>query len=111
MQLLKQKHPQASDAPEQLHEIRYENINAETVRKAVTKTRGGAEPSGMDADGWRRMIMSNKIGFSSNDLCKVIAEIIKKLCTKPNQSDSLEALLSSRLIPLDKYPGVGEVLR
>ncbi|XP_066925323.1 uncharacterized protein [Clytia hemisphaerica] len=52
------------------------------------------------------------------NLCDAIAKLSRKLCYKPQlwQDGSLEPLLSSRLIPLDKNPGVrpiaiGEVLR
>ena len=80
------------------------------------KTRGGSGPSGMDADGWRHILLSKNFGDAPNDLCKAIASVIKKLCTEKLRSNNIEALLASRLIPLDKHPGlrpigVGEVLR
>ena len=70
----------------------------------------------MDADGWKRILTSKQFGKSSIDLCKVFAEVIKKICSIENQSASLEASLEYRLIPLDKNPGlrligIGEVLR
>ena len=125
LNLLKQKHPEPAasteevllpDKPETAHEIKYENINAESVRKAALKTRGGSGPSGMDADGWRRILTSKQFGDSSTDLCKTLANVIKKLCIEKDFSNTLEAFLSCRLIPLDKNPGlrpigVGEVLR
>ena len=57
---MKQKHPKSAlsakevclpDQPEWIHQIKYENINADAVCKAVFKTKGGSAPSGMDADG------------------------------------------------------------
>ena len=30
------------------------------VKDAITKTRGAACPSGMDADGWRRLVILGK---------------------------------------------------
>ena len=53
---LKQKHPQTRDAypeimlpdkPEEIHPIKFDSIDAENVRKAALKTRGGAGPSGI----------------------------------------------------------------
>ena len=122
---LKQKHPQRRDAdpeimlpdkPEEIHPIKFDSIDAENVRKAPLKTRGGAGRSGLDVDGWKRIFTSNQFGDRTDDLCKTFAEVIKRLCTVENQSISLEAFLANRLIPLDKNPrlrpiGVGEVLR
>ena len=62
---MKQKHPKSAlsteevllpDQPESIHQVKYENINADAVRKAVLKTSGGSEPSGMDAAGWKRIL-------------------------------------------------------
>ena len=80
------------------------------MKRAAVRTRGGAGLSGLDADGWRRILTS------STDSCKAIAEAIKKLCSADNLSPSLEPFLGCRLIPLDKNPGlraigIGEILR
>ena len=47
-------------------------------------------------------------GAANSDLCKAIAEMIKKpCCVKIHYSESsLEALMSCRLIPSDKNPGL-----
>ena len=70
--------------------------------------RDGSGPSGMDADGWRRILTSNSFGQSSTNICIALTNVAKKLF--------LEAFLASRLIPLDKNPGlqptgVGEVVK
>ena len=125
MNMLKQKHPKASkasddvllpDTPETIHEIRYEELTADNIRRAAMRTKGGAGPSNMDAEGWKRMLTSNNFGTSPSDLCKAITEAVKKLSSKKETSNTLEAFLASRLIPLDKNPGlrpigIGEVLR
>ena len=60
-QLEKKKHPQRRDADpeimlpdkaEEIHPTKFDSIDAENVRKAVLRTRGGAGPSELDADGW-----------------------------------------------------------
>ena len=122
---LKMKHPQVSapdpiillpDEAQNIHPIRYEDITAEKVRKTAINTEGGSGPSGLDADGWRRILASNCFGDSSSDLCRAIASFTKKLCSEKLDASSLEAFLASRLIPFDKNPGlrpigVGEILR
>ena len=80
------------------------------------KTRGGSGPSGLDADGWRRILISQNFGKSNGDLRKAIARCIKKLCIERCNNQEVSALMASRLLPLDKNPGlrpigVGEVLR
>ena len=121
---LKQKHPKGkeaeldvllADTPEQVHPIKFDAIDADLVKGAAVRTRGGAGPSGLDADGWRRLLITKQFGTSSTDLCKAIAEVIKKLCTADNLSPSLEPFLACCLIPLDENPslrpiGIGEIL-
>ena len=122
---IKQKHPHGKDAhpevllpdiPEEIHPIKFHLIDAESVKKVILKTKGAAGSSGLDADGWKRILISNQFANSSNDLCKTFAEVIKKLFTTEDLSSSLEVLLACRLLPLDKNPGlrpigIGEVLR
>ena len=84
------------------------------VRDAIEKTRGSAGPSGLDADGWRQILMSGNFGSSGEDLRKAIADMTKRLC-RDNTVKHLEAFLACNLIPLDKQPGVrltgiGEIL-
>ena len=70
----------------------------------------------MDADDWRIILTSNSFGQSSTDICMALANVTKKLCVESDATDSLEEFLASKLISLDKYPGlrpvgVGEVSR
>ena len=62
--------------------MKYDRINAELVPKAALKAKRGSGPSGMDADRWRSILLSNNFGNSPMDLCKAIAKVIKKLCTE-----------------------------
>ena len=54
LQQLKQKHPETMpaaqevllpDIPESIHSIKFANVDADMIRKAAIKTRGGAGPS------------------------------------------------------------------
>ena len=80
-------------------------------------TKVGSGLSGLDADGWRRMLTSREFGTSSTDLRKTFAQLIKRLCIEElERTASLETFTAYRLIPLHKKPGlrpigVGEVLR
>ena len=94
-------------------------IDAEMIREAAKKTKGGSGPSGLDADGRKRILLSKNFGESSSDLCQTLAKVTKKLCAE-ELSTSLEGFLACRFIPLNKNPGfetqlrpirVGEVLR
>jgi len=100
LDLLRTKHPRGKEVNEnfllqgplpKIDSIIFEVIDESMVLKAAQLTRGGSGPSGMDADGWRRILTSKDYGENGT-------------------------LLASRLIPLDKRPGlrpigVGEVLR
>ena len=123
--VLQQKHPNAqpvqidSIASEELrqpevHPIIFESITESTIRVASLRTFGSAGPSGLDADGWRRLC--NSFRTASVNLRSALAATARRLCTEYVDPVSLEGLLSSRLIPLNKHPGIrpigiGEVVR
>lgn len=44
--------------------------------------RGGSGPSGLDDDGWGRILVSNTYGTVNIYLRKAFAEVIKKICIK-----------------------------
>ena len=125
LNLLVQKHPEASKMSDGtlLHgpikptnPIIYEEIDENMILKAAKITEGGSGPSGMDADGWRKVIVSKVYGDVRNDLRKSLAQTVRKMCTEHVSDNSLEAFNACRLVPLDKCPGlrpigVGEVLR
>ena len=86
--------------------------------KAAKLTNGSGGPSGIDSEGWQRFLCSRHFKTASSDLYiqNAIALFIRKLATAPVPHSSIAPFLASRLIPLDKSPGiraigVGEVLR
>ena len=92
------------------------------VKEVALKTKGGCGPSGLDADGWRKILVSKSYGTINIDLRRAFVNVIKKICTEKLPVDTtkdetpLEAFLACRLIPLDKNPGLrsigaGEVLQ
>ena len=65
---MKQKHPHGKvadpevllpDIPEEIHPIKLHSIDAESVKKAILKTKGAAGSSGLDADRWKSILTSN----------------------------------------------------
>ena len=73
--------------------------------------------SGVDANGFRRILASKSFKKSGTDLCAAIATMTRHLCTEFIDPLGIEAILANRLIPLDKGEGavrpigVGEVMR
>ena len=105
----------STDVPERIHPVKFEVIDVEMIRKAVMEKRGGSGHSGLDADGWKRILLSKNFGESSSDLCQTLTKVIKKHWTE-QLSTSLEGFLACQLILFKKNPGlrpigVGEVLR
>ena len=129
---LRNLHPEAQPASDDIlmsgdapyfDPVRFTNIDDKAIATAALKTRGSAGPSGLDADGWRRMLVSKNFGKTGKDLRVSIAKMAQNLCSREVQeivgteNSSIEAYTSNRLIPLLKSPsgirpiGIGEVLR
>ena len=88
---LKLKHPETNepsaevlldDVADEVHVIKFEAIDEESMRQAALKTRVGSGPSGLDFDDWRSILISQNFGKSKSGLQKVIARCIKVLCTE-----------------------------
>ena len=125
MEQLKEKHPEPQgfqlgsplfgpikDIP---HTLYYE-IDGDMVRDATLRTKGSGGPSGVDANGFRRILTCKSFKRSGTELCEAIASMTKRLCTEHVDPRGLEAILANRLIPIDgegavRPIGVGEVLR
>ena len=67
MKQLREKHPEAQEAhlgtlvfgpTEQVPASIFQQINEEMVREAALKTKGSGSPSGVDSNGFRRMMAS-----------------------------------------------------
>ena len=123
--LLHQKHPKSQEpnaefllhGPESTVEpVIFDAIDEAMVMKAAQFTKGGSGPSGLDGDGWRHILTSRRFGDAGSDLRVAIATFTRSICTQTIDDDTVGALMASRLIPLNKKPGlrpigVGEVLR
>ena len=69
----------------QLHPVVYDDSDEALVMKTAMKTKGDSGPSGLDADGWRRILVSNSFGNCASDLRKAVAKFIKKLCAEQKE--------------------------
>ena len=133
MNELKRKHPEANGADPSVlidgqmpfvNTVMFHNITESTILKSALRTKGSGGPSGIDADGWRRILVSKNFGNVGIDLRCALATFARDVSTieievkveEERSYTSLEAYTACRLIPLDKNPGVrpigvGEVLR
>ena len=123
--MLRQKHPKSQNPNEDfllqgpeptVEPIIFDVIDEAMVMKAAQLTQGGSGPSGLDGDGWRHILTSRGYRDAGNDLRVAIAAVTRSLCSEIINDDSIGPLMASRLIPLNKMPGlrpigVGEVLR
>ena len=120
---LRDKHPPVTKrkGPEKLptidiQPVLFEEIDGEAIKAAAKNTHGSGGPTLIDADGWKHILCSKSYGKSNDILAHAIADVTKRLCTEIIDPSILSDLLVSRLIPLDKRPGVrpigiGEVLQ
>ena len=117
--MLKQKHPEANEPPQEVllqgptrpvHPIVYEDMDESLILKAAMLTKGGSGPSGLDADGWRKILTSRSFGTLSSELRKTFALFAKSLCIEEiKNAESLESFIACRLIPLDKCSGIRSI--
>ena len=125
---LRVKHPDAQRAKlgsflfgpvEDVPDLVYQEINGELVREfeAALRTKGSGGPSGVDANGFKRILACKSFKRSRINLCESIATLTRRLCTEFVDPLTIESIVASRLIPLDKGNGevrpigVGEVIR
>ena len=127
MTQLKEKHPNPQAAKlgtllfgptdDEVPESLFTEINGDMIRQAALRTKGSGGPSGIDANGFRRILACKSFKQSSLKLCEAVATMTRTLCTQYVDPFTIEPLVASRLIPLDKGEGVvrpigvGKVLR
>ena len=123
---LQDKHPSTQKAQlgslvfgpiEDITHVIFHQINGEIIKEVALETKGSGSPSGIDLNGFRKMLASKSFKKSSASLCDAMAMLAKRLCTELLDPATVEPILASRLIPLDKGNGevrpivVGEVVR
>ena len=123
---LKSKHPAAKQACEQVmlssdaefrsEPVIFESISGALIQRLSKEVQGSGGPSQLDADNWKLMTNASMFKPHSDNLCEAVADLTKRLATEQVSPDLLQEFTSSRLIALDKNPGirpigVGEIIR
>ena len=122
---LKKKHPDPSPVAEEtlmfgpveeVPDSYFDCINESMIFRAANFTHGACGPSHMDAEHFRYILTSKHFKQSGTYLRTQVAKLARILATKHINPEYLEAYVCSRLIPLNKNPGIrpigiGEVLR
>ena len=101
LEYLRQEHPTPSppkDIMLLIDEIKTPHIYTRTLTQASSKATAPKQKevlvlllTGMDVDGWRRIIFSNQFRQNSDDLCHTLLKVARNLCTKEDLSASMEA--------------------
>ena len=86
------------------HPVIFEKLTGSLIKSVAHCTRGSAGPSGIDAAEWRRLCSCFK--RSSDELCSALAAVARRLCSEYVDPAGLSTFVASRLIALDKNPGV-----
>ena len=94
----------------------FNDIDEHLIQKAALLTKGSAGPSGLDADVCCRILCSRNFSYDGLLLREEIAMFVRNMLSKSYDPIVLQPLISCRLIPLNKNPGVrpigvDEVLR
>lgn len=115
MTQLKEKHPKPQPAKlgsllfgpidDEIPESIYTEINGDMIRQAALRTKGSGGPSCVDANGFRRILACKSFKQSSSKLCEALATTTRILCSHYIDPLTIEPLVASRLIPLDKGEG------
>ena len=119
--ILKEKHPEPSQSCPQaflpstnLPTLTDLDITSAHIAAAAKRIEGSAGPGGSTATHWQAFLLH--YGTHSAKLRDAVAELARRLSNKIVDWKDIRALMSSRLIALDKCPGVrpiaiGEILR
>ena len=65
-----------------VHPVVFEGVDENTVKEAALKTKGASGSSGLDADGWRKIIVSKSYGTINADLRQRLPMSLKKYAQK-----------------------------
>ena len=87
----------------------FDTIDESMVQSAAQLTKGAGGPSQMDDQQYRKILLSTKYKKEGRDLRDEIASLAKKLASSFVDPKSIEALISCRLIPLNKNPGIHRI--
>ena len=115
MKQLRDKYPKAQPATlgsllfglvEEVYKSSYnQEITGEMIREAELRTKGAGGPSNVDANGFQRIFASKSSKKFGSNLCDALATPTRRLCTEYIDPATIEPILASRLIQMDKGYG------
>ena len=88
-QTLHQKHPAAASLSDngkikgplqKVEDVLYESIDGKAIHLAAKRTQGSAGPTGMNSEGWARILCTKQLKSKPDELCDAIATFARKLC-------------------------------
>ena len=91
---------------EKIEESLFYNIYETMVFRAAKFTNGSAGPSQTDAEFFRFILTHKNFKEEGKKLRNEIAKFARLIASKPFNPDLLDSYVNSRLIPLNKCPGV-----
>ena len=110
-QILQEKHPEASQSGtraflpcDELPPLVDVDITGSHIENAARSIRGSCGPGGSTAAQWQCYLL--RFGSSSSSLRDAVAELVRCLANGVVEWAQIKALMSCRLIALDKCPGV-----
>ena len=60
------------------------------IKEAALKTKGSSGPSGLNANGWRKILVSRNYGTINAALRRTCANVIEKICTEKFPVDTVK---------------------
>ena len=85
--------------------VMFQNISESTIANAILKTRRSNGPFGLDAEGWRRILVSKNFGAASHNLRHALAIFARKFSSTETKvffkmiEDIITWKLINRLLP------------
>ena len=86
-------------------ESAYNEIAGAVIREAALRSKGAGGLSNLDAIDFQRIVAGKSFKRSGSNLCDALATLTRRLCTKHIDPATIEPIVASRLVPLDKGYG------
>ena len=93
----------------------FDSINKAMVLRTASLTKGAGGPSQLDSEQYRHILSSRKFKKENKELREQLPQLVRLLASEIVDPYTVKALVTCRIIPLNKKPGVrptgvGEVI-